>query len=311
MTVLILAEHDGQKLKTATRQAVSAARAFGLPVTLVLFGDRLSAVAEEAARVTGVLEVKRIEAPHLAHILPEDVAPTLAELARDARALIAAHTPFAKNILPRVAALLDVAMVSDVVKIESCGRYVRPIYAGNLLATVENPEPVQLVTVRATAFDVAGDGGSANVETLAAPAPNAGLAEFKGESLAASERPDLASARVVVSGGRSLASAERFDALLGPLAGKLDAALGATRAAVDEGIAPNDWQVGQTGSVVAPELYLAIGVSGAVQHLAGMKDSKVIVAINRDPDAPIFQVADYGLVADLFDAVPKLSAALA
>ncbi|AXK40059.1 electron transfer flavoprotein subunit alpha/FixB family protein [Crenobacter cavernae] len=311
MTVLILAEHDGQKLRTATRQAVSAAQAFGLPVTLLLFGADLRAVAEEAARVTGVSEVKRIEAPHLAHVLPEDVAPTLAELARDARALVAAHTPFAKNILPRVAALLDVAMLSDVVQIEACGRYVRPIYAGNLLATVENPEPVQLVTVRATAFAAAGDGGSADVESLAAPAPNAGLAEWKGESLAVSGRPDLASARVVVSGGRSLASADQFDALLGPLAGRLDAALGATRAAIDEGIAPNDWQVGQTGSVVAPELYIAIGVSGAVQHLAGMKDSKVIVAINRDPDAPIFQVADYGLVADLFDTVPKLSAALA
>ncbi|UXY16039.1 FAD-binding protein [Chitiniphilus purpureus] len=307
MSVLILAEHDGRQLKQATRQAVGAAQAWGAPVDLLLLGSDTATVAADAATVAGVARVLRVDAPHLAHPLAEDVANVIANLARDYKVVLAAHTAFAKSALPRAAALLDVAMVADAVAITAPNTYVRPMYAGNVHATVQNDEPIQLLTVRATAFAAAGSGGAATVTTLAAPAPSE-LARWVDESRSVSDRPELASARVVISGGRSLG--ERFEAVLGPLAQQLGGALGATRAAVDAGFAPNDIQVGQTGTVVAPELYIAAGVSGAAQHLAGMKDSKVIVAINLDPDAAIFQVADYGLVADLFEAVPQLTAAL-
>jgi electron transfer flavoprotein alpha subunit len=310
MSVLILAEHDGQQLKQATRQAVTAAQRWNAPVHVLVLGQHAEAVAEQAAKLVGVTQVLAISSEQLVHPLAEIVAPLLVKLASDYRVLLAAHTVFAKNVLPRAAALLDVAMVSDVISIDGENTYTRPIYAGNVLATVQNTDAIQVVTVRATSFDAAAEGGNAPVVRLDAQADSNDSARWVSEERTVSDRPELASARVVVSGGRSLGSDEKFQALLGPLAAKLNAALGATRAAVDEGMAPNDIQVGQTGTVVAPELYIAVGVSGAVQHLAGMKDSKVIVAINKDPDAPIFQVADYGLVADLFEVVPQLSQAI-
>ncbi|GLS06124.1 electron transfer flavoprotein subunit beta [Chitiniphilus shinanonensis] len=307
MSVLILAEHDGQHLKQATRQAVTAAQAWGLPVHLLLLGADTAAVAGHAAQVAGVARVLRVDAPQFEHPLAEDVAAAIVNLARDYKVVLAGHTAFAKNALPRAAALLDVAMLADVIAITAPATYVRPVYAGNVLATVESSDPIQVLTVRTTAFAAAETGGAAEVVTLAAPAAS-GLSRWVGETRNVSDRPELATARVVISGGRSLG--ERFEEVLGPLAQLLNGALGATRAAVDAGFAPNDIQIGQTGTVVAPELYIAAGVSGAAQHLAGMKDSKVIVAINHDPDAAIFQVADYGLVADLFEAVPQLTAAL-
>jgi electron transfer flavoprotein alpha subunit len=311
MSVLILAEHEGQQLKQATRQAVSAAQSFGMPVTVLVLGHQAEVVAQQAARIAGVTQVLWIDAPRFAHPLAEDVAPLLVRLANEYQVLLAAHTAFAKNTLPRVAALLDVAMVSDVVRIVGPKQYTRPIYAGNVLASVESGDAIQVLTIRASSFDAAAEGGAAPVSRLEAQLAEQDIARWVGEQRTVSDRPELASARVVVSGGRALGSSERFQSELGPLAAKLGAALGATRAAVDEGMAPNDLQVGQTGTVVAPELYIAVGVSGAVQHLAGMKDSKVIVAINKDPDAPIFQVADYGLVADLFEVLPQLEQGLA
>ncbi len=308
MTVLILAEHDGKQIKKATRQAVTAAAAWNAPVHLLVLGNGLEAVTAEAASIAGVSEVIRVDAPALAHALAEDVAALLLDLAPKYQVILAPHTAAAKNALPRVAALLDVAMISDVISISAPATYIRPTYAGSVLTTVESSDAVQVLTVRATGFDAAGNGPAVNIVDHAAPAAQA-QARFVSATHLVSDRPELASARVVVTGGRPLET--RFDAILNPLAAKLGAAIGATRAAVDAGYAPNDLQVGQTGTVVAPELYVAAGVSGAAQHLAGMKDSKVIVAINLDPDAAIFQVADFGLVADLFEAVPALTAALA
>ncbi|SMC26061.1 electron transfer flavoprotein alpha subunit apoprotein [Andreprevotia lacus DSM 23236] len=307
MSILILAEHDGQQLKKAARQTISAAQAWGLPVHLLLVGDNTAAAAASAAQVAGVARVIHVDAPHLAHPLAEDVSAIVVGLARDYKVLVSAHTTFAKNILPRAAALLDVAMVADVIGIKAPNTYARPIYAGSVLATVENSDALQVVTVRATSFDAAVDGGNAEITTLPAPAAS-GKSRWVSEVRNESDQPDLASAPVVISGGRSLG--EQFHQLLTPLAQKLEGAVGATRAAVDAGYAPNDWQVGQTGTIVAPGLYIAAGISGAAQHLAGMKDSKIIVAINHDPDAPIFSVADYGLVADLFEALPALTAAI-
>ena len=310
MSILILAEHDGHKLKKATRQAVTAAQYWQMPVHILVVGNDTAALAQDAAAIAGVAQVIRTDAAHLAHPLAEDVAELLVQHGRDYTVILAPHTSFSKNVLPRAAALLDVAMIADVITVTGPKSYLRPIYAGNVVATVESGDRVQIVTVRASSFAAAADGGAAGITSWDVPAATT-LARWLGEKRNVSDRPELATARVVVSGGRSLGSAERFEAVLAPLAKQLNAALGATRAAVDAGYAPNDIQVGQTGTVVAPELYIAVGVSGAIQHTAGMKDSKVIVAINQDPDAPIFQVADYGLVADLFEAVPALAAALA
>jgi len=309
MSVLILAEHDGQHLNPSVNHAVTAAQSWGLPVHLLVAGNDTAEVAKTAAQLAGVARVIRADAAHLEHPLAEDLANIVAALGRDYRVILAAHGAFGRNVLPRAAALLDVAMVSDAVEIVSDNTYVRPIYAGSVYATVQNGDAIQVVTVRSSRFRAVGLGGNAEITTVEAPAAF-GKSRWLSRTHQHSDRPALGSARIVVSGGRSLGSAEKFDALLTPLAEKLDAALGATRAAVDAGYAPNDIQVGQTGVVVAPDLYIAVGVSGAVQHTYGMKDSKIVVAINQDPDAPIFQVADYGLVADLFDAVPKLTAAI-
>lgn len=307
MTVLILAEHDGKQIKKSTRQAVTAAAVWQAPVHLVVLGHQLDAVISEAAAIAGVSEVIRVDGESLQHALAEDVAAVLLDLAPKYQVILAPHTAAAKSALPRVAALLDVAMISDVIAITAPATYIRPTYAGSVLTTVESQDAVQVLTVRATSFAAAGNGAAAAVVSHAAPAVQT-AARFVSATHTVSDRPELASASVVITGGRPLET--RFDALLAPLAAKLGAAIGATRAAVDAGYAPNDIQVGQTGTVVAPELYIAVGVSGAAQHLAGMKDSKVIVAINLDPDAAIFQVADFALVADLFEAVPALTAAL-
>ncbi|ROH87029.1 electron transfer flavoprotein subunit alpha/FixB family protein [Pseudomethylobacillus aquaticus] len=308
MSVLILAEHDGHHIKQSTRQLVTAAGAWQQDVHLLLVGGDLSAVVDEAAAIAGVSRVLRVEAPHLTHVLAEDVAAALLQNAAGYSVILAAHSTLGKGALPRTAALLGVGMVSDVVSIQAPDTYVRPTYAGNVLATVKNAHALQVVSVRTTAFTPAANAGVAEIVSAAVPAPF-GKARWVSEHKTVSERPELATASVVISGGRSLG--EQFNPLLDPVAKKLNAAIGATRACVDAGFAPNDLQVGQTGTVVAPDLYIAIGISGAMQHLAGIKDSKVIVAINHDPDAPIFKHADYGLVADLFQAVPALDAALA
>jgi electron transfer flavoprotein alpha subunit len=307
MSVLILAEHDGQHIKQSTRQAVTAAAAWQHPIHLLVAGADVSAVAAEAATIAGVAKVIKVEAPHLVHLLAEDVAAAVQQISAEYQVIVAAHSTLGKGVLPRVAALLDVGMVSDVVEIQAPATYVRPIYAGNILATVQSSDAVQVVTVRATSFEAAANGANAEITSAAAPAAF-GKVRWVSEQRNLSDRPELATANVVISGGRSLG--EQFNTLLEPVAHKLNAAIGATRACVDAGFAPNDLQVGQTGTVVAPELYIAVGISGAMQHLAGIKDSKVIVAINHDPDAPIFKHADYGLVADLFKALPELNAAL-
>jgi len=307
MSILILAEHDGNHIKQSTRQAVSAAAVWQLPIHLLVAGSNSESLAKEAGGIAGVAKVLHAEAAHFEHPLAEDVAALLVQLGADYKVILSAHTSFSKSVLPRVAALLDVAMVSDVVSITAPATYVRPIYAGNVLSTVESSDAIQVLTIRATSFAAATDGANAEVAKVNVP-PSTGLSRWVKEDKTVSDRPELSSARVVVSGGRSLG--ERFNELLEPLAHRFGGALGATRAAVDAGFAPNDIQVGQTGTIVAPELYFAIGISGAMQHLAGMKDSKIIVAINHDPDAPIFQYADYGLVANLFEAVPELTAAL-
>ncbi|MDR5170804.1 electron transfer flavoprotein subunit alpha/FixB family protein [Methylobacillus flagellatus] len=307
MSILILAEHDGKHIKQSTRQAVTAAGAWQLPVHVLVTGSNSAVLAKEASEIAGVAKVLHADAAHFEHPLAEDVAALLVQLGADYKVILSAHTAFSKSVLPRVAALLDVAMISDAVSITAPATYVRPIYAGNVLSTVESSDAIQVVTIRATSFAAAANGANAEVTAVNAPV-SAGLSRWIKEDKTVSDRPELSSARVVVSGGRSLA--ERFNELLEPLAHRFGGALGATRAAVDAGFAPNDIQVGQTGTIVAPELYFAIGISGAMQHLAGMKDSKIIVAINHDPDAPIFQHADYGLVANLFDAVPELTAAL-
>ncbi|MBW7860365.1 MAG: FAD-binding protein [Rhodocyclaceae bacterium] len=310
MAILVIAEHDNQSLKAATLNTITAARKAGDSVDVLVAGSGCAAAAAEAAKVAGVARVRVADAPHYEQQLAENVAALVVANASGYTHIFASATTFGKNMLPRVAALLDVGQISEVVAVESPDTFVRPIYAGNALATVKSSDAVKVVTVRGTAFEPAAtEGGSAAVETLGA-GPDLGLSKLVGRELTKSARPELGAAKVIVSGGRGLGSGENYHQLLEPLADKLGAALGASRAAVDAGYVPNDYQVGQTGKIVAPQLYIAIGISGAIQHLAGMKDSKVIVAINKDPEAPIFQVADYGLVADLFEAVPELTAAL-
>ena len=310
MSVLVLAEHDNASLKAATLNAVAAASKIGAPVEVLVAGQNCNGAAEAASKVAGVSKVLVADSAEYAHGLPENLAPLLVDLAKSHTHLMAAATTSAKNVMPRVAALLDVAQVSEIIEVVSADTFVRPIYAGNALATVQSKDAIKVITVRATGFDpVAATGGSAPIETVAAKG-DTGLSQFKGQELSKSERPELTSARIVISGGRGMQSGDNFK-LLESVADKLGAAVGASRAAVDAGFVPNDYQVGQTGKIVAPDLYLAVGISGAIQHLAGMKDSKVIVAINKDEEAPIFQVADYGLVADLFKAVPELDAELA
>ena len=309
MAVLLLAEHDNKVLAPATAKALTAARAFGADVDVLVAGEGCRAVAEAASKLDGVRKVLLAEAPYLAQRLAEEVAATVLALMGNYTVLLAPATTMGKNVLPRVAALLDVAQVSDIVEVKSPNVFVRPVYAGNALETVEASDKIIVGTVRTTAFAPAAESGSAPIETLA-PAPSVGLSSYEGSEISASERPELTAARIVVSGGRGMQSGDNFKKLIEPLADRLGAAVGASRAAVDAGYMPNDHQVGQTGKVVAPELYIAVGISGAIQHLAGMKDSKVIVAINKDAEAPIFQVADYGLVGDLFTVLPELDAEL-
>ena len=309
MKTLVLVEHDGKAIKDSTLATVTAAAQLG-EVHLLVAGSDVGAVAEAAAKIAGVGKVHVADAAHLEHQLAEDVAPVAAELMAGHDALLAPATTFGKNIAPRVAALLDVMQISDILSVEEDGAFTRPIYAGNAIATVKSKDPKKVITVRATGFDnAASEGGSGSVEAVA-PGSASGASDFVGAELSKSERPELTSAKVIVSGGRAFGSNEQFHALLDPLADKLGAAVGASRAAVDAGYAPNDYQVGQTGKIVAPDVYLAIGISGAIQHLAGMKDSKTIIAINKDEEAPIFQVADIGLVGDLFTVVPELTAKL-
>jgi len=308
MTALVLAEHDNETLGDSTLATVTAAKTFG-DVHILVAGSGAQAVAEAAAKVDGVAKVLQADAAHLAHPTAEDLAPLLIGLADQYDALLAPASTFGKNVMPRVAAALDVSQVSDISEVIDERTFKRPIYAGNAVATVECDEPKKVITVRATTFDkTPAEGGSAEVEATEAPEPS-GLSEFVEHQLSESERPELTTADIVVSGGRGVGSEENFK-IIEKLADKLGAAVGASRAAVDAGFVPNDYQVGQTGKIVAPELYMAIGISGAIQHLAGMKDSKIIVAINKDEEAPIFQVADYGLVADLFEAVPALEKAV-
>lgn len=309
MTILVLAEHDNQQVKPATLNAVAAARAIGGEIHLLVAGSGASAAARHAATVEGVARVLHADGPSLAGMLPENVAPLVVGLAGGYSHILAPATGFGKNVCPRVAALLDVAQISEVVAVESADTFVRPIYAGNALATVQSKDACKVLTVRTTAFEATGmAGGPAAIEPVPAPA-DSGASQMLGQELTKLARPELTSARVVVSGGRGMQNGENFK-LLEALADKLNAAIGASRAAVDAGFVPNDYQVGQTGKVVAPDLYIAVGISGAIQHLAGMKDSKVIVAINKDAEAPIFQIADYGLVGDLFEIIPQLTAEL-
>ncbi len=308
MSVLLFAEHDNAELKPATLNVVTAAATLG-EVTILVAGSGCSTVAEAAAKITGITKVLIADAEVYAHGLAENVTPLLVELSKDFDYLVAPATTTGKNLMPRVAALLDVAQISDITAIESGDTFVRPIYAGNAMATVQSSDPIKVITVRTTAFEaVAPEGASADIEEISVT-DDAGKSSFVGEDLTESERPELTSAKIVISGGRGMQSGDNFQ-MLEQIADKLGAAVGASRAAVDAGFVPNDYQVGQTGKVVAPELYIAVGISGAIQHLAGMKDSKVIVAINKDEEAPIFQIADYGLCMDLFDAMPQLSAEL-
>jgi electron transfer flavoprotein alpha subunit len=310
MSILLIAEFDQQTLKAATRSAITAAAQLGGSIDVLVIGHNVNPVAQQAARVQGVARVLVADDAAYAKPLAENFAPLVQGIAINYSHVIAAASSFGKNLMPRVAALLDVDMVSEVTQIIDSSTYVRPLYAGNLNATVQTNENIKLLTVRPTGFTAAKNGEqSAPIEAIATTGDKA-LSRFVNENIQVSERPELGAASIIVTGGRSLGSAEKFDALMAPLANKLNAAIGATRAAVDAGFAPNEWQVGQTGTVVAPDVYIAIGVSGAAQHIAGMKESRMIIAINQDPDAQIFQWADYGLVADLFDAVPKLSASL-
>jgi electron transfer flavoprotein alpha subunit len=309
MTTLLIAEHDNAHLKDATAKAMTAAKALGGDVHILVAGKNAKAVADAAAKLDGANKVLLVESDAYEHQLAEPLAALVVSLAKDYDAIVAPATTTGKNFMPRVAALLDVMQISDIVKVESPDTFVRPIYAGNALQTVRSTDPKKVITVRTSTFQATGEGGSAPVETVP-PAADPGISSFVGEELSKSDRPELTSARIIISGGRAMQSSENFTKYIEPVADKLGAAMGASRAAVDAGYAPNDWQVGQTGKVVAPELYIAVGISGAIQHLAGMKDSKVIVAINKDEEAPIFQVADYGLVADLFQALPELDAEL-
>lgn len=310
MTALVIAEHDNASIKGATLNTVTAAAACGGDVHVLVAGHNAGAAAAAAAQIAGVSKVIHVEAPGFEHGLAENVASQVLALAAGYSHILFPATASGKNVAPRVAALLDVAQVSDITNVISPDTFERPIYAGNAIATVQSADATKVITVRTTGFDAAAaSGGSAAVDTVAAVG-DAGSSRFLGSEIAKSDRPELTAAKIIVSGGRALGSAEKFNEVMTPLADKLGAALGASRAAVDAGYAPNDWQVGQTGKIVAPQLYVACGISGAIQHLAGMKDSKVIVAINKDPEAPIFSVADYGLEADLFEAVPELIAKL-
>ncbi|MBS0529890.1 MAG: FAD-binding protein [Proteobacteria bacterium] len=308
MTTLLIAEHDHASLKDSTNKALTAAAALGAEVHVLVAGggEGTKAAAEAAAKLAGVTKVLLAEGPAYEHDLAEPLAALIVALAPAYDAFVAPATSRFKNVMPRAAALLDVMQISEIIKVVAPDTFERPIYAGNAIQTVKSKDAKKVITVRTSTFAAAGDGGSASVENAAAAA-DPGLSSFVGEEVAKSDRPELTSAKIIVSGGRAMQSRENFTKYIEPLADKLGAGVGASRAAVDAGYAPNDWQVGQTGKVVAPELYIAIGISGAIQHLAGMKDSKVIVAINKDEDAPIFQVADYGLVADLYQAVPELT----
>ena len=304
MTILLVAEHDNKTLSDQTHKAMSAAVEIGGDVVVLVAGQGCAAIADSAAKIDGAAKVLLCESDELEHQLAEPMAALIVSIAADYDTLIAPATSNGKNIMPRVAALLDVMQISDIVVVKAADTFERPIYAGNALQTVKSSEATKVITVRTAGFAAAGDGGSASVESISA-AGDPGLSKFVSAALSSSDRPELTSARIIISGGRALGSAEKFKEVILPVADKLGAAVGASRAAVDAGYAPNDWQVGQTGKVVAPDLYIACGISGAIQHLAGMKDSKVIVAINKDEEAPIFQVADYGLVADLFVALPE------
>jgi len=310
MPTLLVAEHDDKTLNGVTAKALTAAKALGAEVHVLVAGQGCKAAAEAAAKLDGVAKVLLADDARYAHRLAEPVAALLVALAKNYDAIVAAATTAGKNFMPRLAALLDVMQISEVIRVEAPDTFQRPIYAGNAIETVQSSDKKKVITVRTASFQAVGAGGSAAIEP-AATADDPGLSGFVGEELSKSDRPELTAARVIISGGRALGSKENFAKYIEPVADKLGAAVGASRAAVDAGYAPNDWQVGQTGKVVAPELYLAVGISGAIQHLAGMKDSKVIVAINKDEEAPIFQVADYGLVADLFQALPELGNELA
>jgi electron transfer flavoprotein alpha subunit len=306
MTTLLVAEHDNKLLKDATNKALTAAAALAAPVHVLVAGHGARGVAQEAAKLDGVAKVLLADAPDLEHMLAEPLASLVAGLAASYDAIVAPATTTGKNFMPRVAALLDVMQISEVVKVIAPDTFERLIYAGNAVQTVRSRDRIKVITVRTSTFAAAGAGGAAPIEEVAAAA-DPGLSSFVGEELSKTDRPELTSARIIISGGRAMQSRENFTKYIEPVADKLGAAMGASRAAVDAGYAPNDWQVGQTGKVVAPDLYIAVGISGAIQHLAGMKDSKVIVAINKDEEAPIFQVADYGLVADLYQALPELA----
>ncbi len=308
MAILVIGEHDNSTLRPSTLNTVTAAAALGTEVDLLIAGADCSSVTDEASKVESVSRVLVADNPSFADGLAENIAPLIASIAGNYSHVLAPATTYGKNILPRASALLDVQQISDISGIESEDTFVRPIYAGNAMATVRSTDVLKLITVRTTAFDAAGMDGAASVETVSGGG-DAGLSKFVGEELTRSERPELTTADIIVSGGRGMQSSENF-VLLEKLADKLGAAVGASRAAVDAGYVPNDYQVGQTGKVVAPNVYIAVGISGAIQHLAGMKDSKVIVAINKDEEAPIFQVADFGWVADLFEAIPQLDSAL-
>ena len=310
MAALVIAEHDNTSVKGSTLNTITAAVACGGDVHVLVAGADASAAARAAAQIAGVVKVLHADAPGLDHGLAETVAAQVVAVAGHYSHLLFPATAAGKNVAPRVAALLDVAQISDAIKVISADTFERPIYAGNAIATVQSTDAIKVITVRTTGFDpAAASGGTASIETLSAVA-DSGSSSFVGSEIAKSDRPELTAAKIIVSGGRALGSSDKFSEVLTPLADKLGAALGASRAAVDAGYAPNDWQVGQTGKIVAPQLYIAAGISGAIQHLAGMKDSKVIVAINKDAEAPIFSVADYGLEADLFIAVPELTKAL-
>ena len=309
MSVLLLAEHSNAALSPSTGKALSAAKALGGDIHILVAGSNCGGAAEAAAKLAGVAKVLVADAPHLGHGLAEEVAAVILAMAGNYTAIVAPATASGKNILPRVAASLDVMQISDITKVISADTFERPIYAGNAIQTVQSAEPKNVITIRTAAFPAAPEGGSAVIENVAAPAA-AGSSTFETAELTKSDRPELTAAKIIISGGRGMGNGENFSKYIEPIADRLGAAMGASRAAVDAGFVPNDLQVGQTGKVVAPELYLAVGISGAIQHLAGMKDSKVIVAINKDGEAPIFQVADYGLVADLFQALPELEAEL-
>jgi electron transfer flavoprotein alpha subunit len=310
MPTLLLAEHDNSALKDATNKALTAAKQLGGEVHILVAGQNCKAVADAAAKLDGVAKVLLADAPAYAHMLAEPTAALIVALAAPYETLMAPATTSGKNIMPRVAALLDVMQISDVTKVVGPDTFERPIYAGNAVQTVRSAEKKRVITVRTAAFQATAQGSASAPIEQAAAAADPGLSGFVGEELSKSERPELTSAKIIISGGRAMQNRENFTKYIEPVADKLGAAIGASRAAVDAGYAPNDWQVGQTGKVVAPDLYIAVGISGAIQHLAGMKDSKVIVAINKDEEAPIFQVADYGLVADLYQALPELAAEL-